>query len=291
MRPAHRASRPRHLAGSPRRPWEPRAHELHDADFDVAAALDEGSEFDFDALFAGDYDPVEAGGPKARPARHRIAFAVSVTLAALPFLVVDNFAATAAPSHRDTVAATADAARAELHEVTTSLAVPTTEVPTTEATTPDVAVTAPAATRFDPGPTTTTTAAPTTSTTAAPRPTTTTTAKPRPTTTTAAPRPTTTTVAPAALAKPAAGDPSSTATWEQLAKCESGGNWQAVSAPRNGVRYYGGLQFALTSWQSLGGTGLPSEASKATQIEMGKRLQARQGWAAWPTCARRLGWM
>ena len=57
------------------------------------------------------------------------------------------------------------------------------------------------------------------------------------------------------------------------------------------MRYYGGLQFSLSTWQGLGGSGYPNEAPKATQIELGKKLQARQGWDAWPTCARKLGWL
>jgi hypothetical protein len=56
------------------------------------------------------------------------------------------------------------------------------------------------------------------------------------------------------------------------------------------MTYYGGLQFSLATWQGLGGTGLPSDAPRSTQIAMGKKLQARQGWNAWPTCARSLGW-
>ena len=73
--------------------------------------------------------------------------------------------------------------------------------------------------------------------------------------------------------------------WDQLAQCESGGNW----AINTGNGYYGGLQFNLGTWQSYGGTGYPHQASPATQIEMGQRLQAAQGWGAWPACARRLG--
>ena len=63
-----------------------------------------------------------------------------------------------------------------------------------------------------------------------------------------------------------------------------------MSNARQGQVYYGGLQFSLATWEGLGGTGLPSDAPKATQIEMGQKLQARQGWGAWPGCARKLGW-
>lgn len=75
-------------------------------------------------------------------------------------------------------------------------------------------------------------------------------------------------------------------TWAALAQCESGGNPSAVSA--NGS-YYGLYQFSLSTWQSLGGTGLPSEADVETQTEMAKKLQERSGWGQWPHCAAQLG--
>jgi hypothetical protein len=130
----------------------------------------------------------------------------------------------------------------------------------------------------------------TTTTTAPPPPPTTTTTAP-PTTTTTAPPETTTTEAPAPV-DPApdsggsAPDPYSYATWDQLAQCESGGNWSI----NTGNGYYGGLQFSLGSWQGVGGTGLPSEASRETQITMGIRLYESGGWANWPACTRSLGW-
>jgi LysM repeat protein len=73
--------------------------------------------------------------------------------------------------------------------------------------------------------------------------------------------------------------------WYELANCESGGNW----ATNTGNGYYGGLQFSLSSWQAVGGSGYPHEASAATQIAMAQRLQASQGWGAWPGCAAQLG--
>jgi resuscitation-promoting factor RpfB len=73
--------------------------------------------------------------------------------------------------------------------------------------------------------------------------------------------------------------------WDRLAACESNGRWNA----NTGNGYYGGLQFHPATWRSVGGTGLPHEHPRATQIEMGKRLQARAGWGQWPACSRRLG--
>jgi LysM repeat protein len=73
--------------------------------------------------------------------------------------------------------------------------------------------------------------------------------------------------------------------WDRLARCESGGNW-AISS---GNGFYGGLQFSLSSWREVGGTGYPHEHSRAVQIAMAERLLARRGWTAWPSCSRRLG--
>lgn len=81
------------------------------------------------------------------------------------------------------------------------------------------------------------------------------------------------------------GDPNSFATWDALAQCESGGRWGLNS----GNGYYGGIQFSLSTWRSLGGTGYPHEHSRETQIALGQKLQARSGWGQWPGCARKLG--
>lgn len=74
-------------------------------------------------------------------------------------------------------------------------------------------------------------------------------------------------------------------TWERLAQCESGGNW-AIST---GNGYYGGVQFSLGSWRAVGGTGYPHQNSKWEQIHRAERLQASQGWGAWPSCSRKMG--
>jgi len=74
--------------------------------------------------------------------------------------------------------------------------------------------------------------------------------------------------------------------WDQLAECESGGNW----AINTGNGYYGGLQFNLSTWQAYGGTGLPSENSRETQIAVATRLRdATGGYGSWPGCAASLG--
>jgi hypothetical protein len=105
--------------------------------------------------------------------------------------------------------------------------------------------------------------------------------------TTRAPAPTTTSAAPAPASSEGSAydDPRSTQVWYDLAECESGGNWSIDT----GNGYYGGLQFSLGTWESVGGTGYPHEHPAGTQIEMGRRLQASQGWGAWPHCSEKLG--
>lgn len=73
--------------------------------------------------------------------------------------------------------------------------------------------------------------------------------------------------------------------WDRLAACESGGNW----AINTGNGYYGGLQFSLSSWRAVGGSGYPHQASKSEQIARAEMLKARQGWGAWPACTAKLG--
>jgi hypothetical protein len=81
-------------------------------------------------------------------------------------------------------------------------------------------------------------------------------------------------------------DPNNPAAWDRLAQCESGGNW----AINTGNGYYGGLQFSLSSWRAVGGTGYPHQASRETQIAMGQRLWNQGGWRHWPACTSKLGY-
>ncbi len=77
----------------------------------------------------------------------------------------------------------------------------------------------------------------------------------------------------------------SSGVWASLAQCESGGNWSIDT----GNGYYGGLQFSLSTWQGYGGSGMPHEASTSEQIAVAERVQASQGWGAWPACSAELG--
>lgn len=74
-------------------------------------------------------------------------------------------------------------------------------------------------------------------------------------------------------------------TWDALAQCESGGNW----AINTGNGFSGGLQFTPSTWAAFGGTGSPENASREQQIAVAERVQAGQGWGAWPSCAAQLG--
>ncbi|MGC0274492.1 transglycosylase family protein [Pseudactinotalea sp. Z1739] len=74
--------------------------------------------------------------------------------------------------------------------------------------------------------------------------------------------------------------------WARLAQCESGGNPRAVSPSGT---YHGLYQFSVATWQSVGGSGLPSEASPAEQTQRAQALQARSGWGQWPHCSSVLG--
>ncbi|WP_374203728.1 transglycosylase family protein [Pseudonocardia sp. ICBG601] len=81
---------------------------------------------------------------------------------------------------------------------------------------------------------------------------------------------------------------SSSETWDQLAECESSGNWAA----NTGNGYHGGLQFDKNTWAAYGGTEHAPTADQATpdqQIAIAEKLRAdRGGYSAWPACARKL---
>ncbi|OBI50645.1 resuscitation-promoting factor RpfA [Mycobacterium kyorinense] len=75
--------------------------------------------------------------------------------------------------------------------------------------------------------------------------------------------------------------------WDQVARCESGGNW----AINTGNGYQGGLQFNRGTWAAHGGGEFaPSAhlASKEQQIAVAERVLATQGRGAWPVCGRGL---
>ncbi|MGO9924917.1 MAG: transglycosylase family protein [Mycobacterium sp.] len=71
--------------------------------------------------------------------------------------------------------------------------------------------------------------------------------------------------------------------WDQVARCESGGNWGI----NTGNGYYGGVQFSSGTWASHGGGEFAPSAQLATrdqQIAVAERVLATQGRGAWPVC-------
>ncbi|MFW0785459.1 transglycosylase family protein [Gordonia sp. CPCC 206044] len=73
------------------------------------------------------------------------------------------------------------------------------------------------------------------------------------------------------------------AEWNQVAQCESGGNW----AINTGNGYQGGLQFSPSTWAGHGGTQFAPSADQATkeqQIVVAERVLGSQGKGAWPVC-------
>ncbi|MEX0620446.1 MAG: transglycosylase family protein [Solirubrobacterales bacterium] len=70
-------------------------------------------------------------------------------------------------------------------------------------------------------------------------------------------------------------------TLEAIASCESGGDPKIVSS--SGL-YHGKYQFSPATWEAVGGTGLPSEASEIEQDYRAALLYAKAGPGQWPVC-------
>ena len=76
--------------------------------------------------------------------------------------------------------------------------------------------------------------------------------------------------------------------WDSIAQCEATGNW----AINTGNGFSGGLQFTPSTWAAFGGTEYAPEAwqaSREQQIAVAEKVQAAQGWGAWPACTAKLG--
>jgi hypothetical protein len=89
-------------------------------------------------------------------------------------------------------------------------------------------------------------------------------------------------------------DPGDGSRWDQLAQCETGGDW----ATNTGNGFGGGLQFmhqsSYSTWLSFGGgeyAAHPWEASREQQIVVAEKVLASSGWGAWPGCSRKFGWL
>ena len=78
----------------------------------------------------------------------------------------------------------------------------------------------------------------------------------------------------------AAADPSAH-DWYRLRVCESGNNYRI----NTGNDHYGAYQFDLPTWQSVGGHGLPNQASPAEQDARALMLYRMRGWEPWQCAA------
>lgn len=95
-------------------------------------------------------------------------------------------------------------------------------------------------------------------------------------------------IAPAAPPAPRTISYAGSSVWDDLARCESGGNWGIDT----GNGYYGGLQFSHATWHGYGGgefAEYPHEATREEQIVVAERLRAARGYAPWPACRAKLG--
>jgi uncharacterized protein YabE (DUF348 family) len=76
----------------------------------------------------------------------------------------------------------------------------------------------------------------------------------------------------------------SSLNWTALATCESGD----TPSENTGNGFYGMYQFTIGTWDSLGGSGLPSDASAATQTALAEKLYTEAGSGQWPVCGHYL---
>jgi uncharacterized protein YabE (DUF348 family) len=69
--------------------------------------------------------------------------------------------------------------------------------------------------------------------------------------------------------------------WDGLAYCESTNNPHAVNNPAGYLSTYGLFQFDLPTWQSVGGSGNPGDASPEEQLVRAKLLYQSRGLEPW----------
>ena len=74
--------------------------------------------------------------------------------------------------------------------------------------------------------------------------------------------------------------------WYKIVQCESEFNPKAVNRQNN--KYFGLFQFGIPTWQGVGGSGNPADASPQEQFLRAKILQERYGWSQWE-CAGMVG--
>ncbi len=77
-----------------------------------------------------------------------------------------------------------------------------------------------------------------------------------------------------------------TAQWDELARCENGGDWNVVD------RYGGGLGIFIGTWHTFGGDEFasnPGYTTKEQQIIVAERIYARHGISGWG-CKVHMSW-
>ena len=73
--------------------------------------------------------------------------------------------------------------------------------------------------------------------------------------------------------------------WDNLAQCESGGDWSIDS----GNGYSGGIQFNQQTWKANGGkTENAKDATKEEQIAVAEKVWKERGWQPWPDCSSKV---
>jgi hypothetical protein len=92
----------------------------------------------------------------------------------------------------------------------------------------------------------------------------------------------------ASILTPGAAHAATDVQWQRVAHCESRDTWHI----NTGNGYYGGLQFAASTWSSFDVDHFASRADLATrtqQIDVANRVLSAQGWNAWPVCSHDAG--
>lgn len=74
------------------------------------------------------------------------------------------------------------------------------------------------------------------------------------------------------------------ATWDRIARCESGGRWNYPPVTNRTGTYSGGLMIWTKAWIIYGGQQYAPQAwlaTRAEQIDVAERILADRGWRAW----------
>lgn len=86
--------------------------------------------------------------------------------------------------------------------------------------------------------------------------------------------------------------PTVRSVWDDLAGCESGGDWHEGDGGLGSFR--GGLQWHADTWMAVKPSDAPDDPAVATreqEIAAGENLLAQSwgGWHHWPACSKKVG--